>query len=104
MPSSSRFVGPTGTPPGVEAPMSSTWVTPPAQATSSPSQKIGTKVCTSALWTSPITGSLLAKMSPGRIFGLSSQPFRTMYLIASDIVWTWTMIPVESAIESPSGV
>ena len=52
--------------------MSSTWVTPPAQATSSPSQKIGTKVCTSALWTSPITGSLLAKMSPGRIPGLSS--------------------------------
>ncbi len=27
-----------------------------------------------------------------------------MYLIASDIVWTWTMIPVESATESPSGV
>ena len=25
-------------------------------------------------------------------------------MIASDIVWTWTMIPVESAIESPSGV
>ena len=84
--------------------MSSTWVTPPAQATSSSSQKIGTKVCTSALWTSPIVGSSLAKMSPGRIPGLSSQPFRTMNLIASDIVWTWTMIPVESAIESPSGV
>src|ERR671918_504457 len=27
-----------------------------------------------------------------------------MYLIASDIVWTWTMIPVDSATESPSGV
>ena len=27
-----------------------------------------------------------------------------MYLIASDIVWMWTMIPVESATESPSGV
>ena len=25
-------------------------------------------------------------------------------LIASDMVWTWTMIPVESVIESPSGV
>ncbi len=77
MPSSRRFVGPTGTPPGVEAPMSSTWVTPPAQATSSGRSgsvwsKIGTKVWTSALWTSPIVGSLLAKMSPGRIFGLSS--------------------------------
>ena len=48
--------------------MSSTWVTPPAQATSSSlPRKIGTKVCTSALWTSPIVGSLLAKMSPGRI-------------------------------------
>jgi hypothetical protein len=72
MPSSSRCVGPTGTPPGVDAPMSSTWVTPPAQATSSSCQKIGTKVCTSALWTSPIVGSLLAKMSPGRTRGLSS--------------------------------
>ena len=103
-PSSSRVIGPNGTPPGVFAPMSRTWVTPPAHATSSPSQKIGTKVWTSALWTSPITGSLLAKMSPGLIRGLSSQPFRTMYLIASDMVWMWTMIPVESAIESPSGV
>ena len=27
-----------------------------------------------------------------------------MCLIASDIVWTWTMIPVDSATESPSGV
>ena len=72
MPSSSRCVGPTGTPPGVEAPMSSTCVTPPAQATNSGRpgsvrSKIGTKVCTSALWTSPIVGSLLAKMSPGLI-------------------------------------
>ena len=77
MPSSSRFVGPTGTPPGVEAPMSSTCVTPPAHATSSgrsgsARSKIGTNVCTSALWTSPMVGSLLAKMSPGRISGLSS--------------------------------
>jgi hypothetical protein len=72
MPSSRRLVGPTGTPPGVEAPMSSTWVTPPAQAISSPSQKIGTKVCTSALCTSPIVGSLLTKMSPGRMPGFDS--------------------------------
>ncbi len=87
--------------------MSITWMTPPAQAISSFSSsglKIGTNVWTSAGCTSPIVGTLLAKMSPGRIFGLSSQPLRTMYLIASDIVWTCTMIPVDSAIESPSGV
>jgi hypothetical protein len=84
--------------------MSSTWVTPPAHASSSPSQKIGTNVCTSALWTSPIVGSLFAKMSPGLIPGLCSYPLRTIHLIASDIVWTCTMIPVDSASESPSGV
>ncbi len=87
--------------------MSITWITPPAQASSSLGSsglKIGTKVCTSAGWTSPIVGWLLAKMSPGLIPGLSSQPLRTMYLIASLIVWTWTMIPVESATLSPSGV
>ena len=87
--------------------MSITWITPPAQPSSSPGRsglKIGTKVWTSALWTSPIVGWLLAKMSPGRISGLSSQPLRTMNLIASLIVWTWTMIPVESATLSPSGV
>ena len=76
MPSSSRLVGPTGTPPGVEAPMSSTWVTPAGPGDElgalGSQSKIGTKVCTSALWTSPIVGSLLAKMSPGRIPGLSS--------------------------------
>ena len=107
MPSSKRVVGPTGTPPGVLAPMSITWITPPAQPSSSPSRsglKIGTKVWTSALWTSPIVGWLLAKMSPGLIPGLSSQPLRTMNLIASLMVWTWTMIPVERATLSPSGV
>ena len=57
--------------------MSRTWVTPPAQAISSGRSgsvwsKIGTNVCTSALWTSPITGSLLAKMSPGAMPGLVS--------------------------------
>ena len=36
--------------------------------------------------------------------GLSSHPLRTMNLMASLIVWTCTMIPVESATESPSGV
>ncbi len=82
-------------------------MTPPAQPISSPlpaGSKIGTKVCTSALWTSPMRGSLLAKMSPGRIPGLTSYSLRTIHLIASDIVWTCTMIPVESATESPSGV
>ena len=90
IPSSKRVVGATHTPPGVVAPMSITWITPPAHAISSRSSgsKIGTKVCTSALWTSPIVGWLLAKMSPGRISGLSSQPLRTMNLIASLIVWT----------------
>ncbi len=104
MPSSKRVVGATQTPPGVEAPMSMTWMTPPAQAISSPSWKIGTNVWTSALWTSPIVGWLLAKMSPGWIPGLSSHPLRTMNLMASLIVWTWTMIPVLSATLSPSGV
>ena len=60
--------------------------------------------CTSALCTSPTNESLLQKMSPGAIPGLSSKSLRMMYLIASDMVWTWTMIPVESVIESPSGV
>ena len=35
MPSSKRVVGATGTPPGVVAPMSITWITPPAQPSSS---------------------------------------------------------------------
>jgi len=77
--------------------MSSTWVTPPAQATISPSQKIGTKVCTSALW-SPDHRVVVGEDVPGRIFGCPPIRCRTMYLIASDIVWTWTMIPVERAI------
>ena len=72
MPSSKREIGPTGTPPGVLAPMSISCVTPPAHATSSPSKKIGMIVWTSALWTSPIIASLLAKMSPGSIRGFDS--------------------------------
>jgi hypothetical protein len=72
IPSSKREIGPIGTEPGVFAPMSISWVTPAAQPSSSPSQKMGTMVCTSALWTSPIIASLLAKMSPGAIPGLSS--------------------------------
>ena len=72
IPSSRRLIGPTGTPPGVLAPMSISWVTPAAQATSSPSQKIGTIVWTSALWTSPIIASLLQKMSPGAMPGFAS--------------------------------
>ena len=58
--------------PGVLAPMSISWVTPAAQPTSSCSQKIGTIVWTSALWTSPIMASLLQKMSPGLMPGSSS--------------------------------
>ena len=72
MPSSKREIGPTGTLPGVFAPMSISCVTPAAQPTSSPSQKIGTIVCTSALWTSPIIASLLVKMSPCATPGSSS--------------------------------
>ena len=84
--------------------MSISWVTPAAQPTSSSSQNMGTMVWTSALWTSPIMASLLVKTSPGAMPGFSSYSLRTMCLIASDMVWTWTMIPVESATESPSGV
>ena len=72
MPSSKREIGPIGTLPGVLAPMSISCVTPAAQPSSSPSQKIGTIVWTSALWTSPIIASLLVKMSPAAIPGLSS--------------------------------
>jgi len=104
IPSSNREIGPTGTEPGVFAPMSISCVTPAAQPISSSSQKIGTIVSTSALCTSPIEASLLQKMSPGRTPGSSSYPERIMYLIASEAVWTWTMIPRERAIESPSGV
>ena len=104
MPSSKRLMGPTGRLPGVLAPISMTWVTPATQPTSLSSQKTGTIVWTSALCTSPMRESLLQKTSPGLIPGFSSKPSRIMCLMTSDIVWTWTMIPVERATESPSGV
>ena len=46
-------------------PMSASWVTPSAHATSSPSWKMGTMVWTSVVWTLPRSLSLLQNTSPG---------------------------------------
>jgi hypothetical protein len=42
----------------------------------------------------------VARLDPGVVLVVVAD----LYLIASDIVWTWAMIPVERVIESPSGL
>ena len=51
--------------PGVTAPVSITWVTPPTQPTSLPSQKIGTMVAMSQGCTLPMEQSLLVEHVAG---------------------------------------
>jgi hypothetical protein len=87
-PSPKRDTWPVDIEPGVIAPRSITWVTPPTHPTSLPAQKIGTMVAISHGWTLPIEQSLLVNMSPGLMPGLTSHAFSIMYLIAAPMVPT----------------